>query len=191
MVQGPRGCLWSLEGDEKVVGANTQLREPEQSRRKAGRRGTLAKTRRWQRPRWHAVGHRRAGRLWLGGAGLNIRQGPPAGEGVRLAARSRDRQGCWISMGARQKPSLELGQGTRSAQGPEPLPPPPPTPPREGLEILAISGPQVHQRTEIIPSAMPRGWHWELAPSPACCPLPTEGGDGVPSCPPALWGACR
>lgn len=157
-----------------MVGANTQLREPEQRRRKWG----LGAHCRWQRPRWHAD-HRWAVRLWPGGrrageAGLEHSTGTLVGERGQACSQKRGQTGLLIR-GSQTETKLGTGSGPRAPfhnplQG-------------KALRSEPSSGPRGHQRggkSFLFPET-PQGWHWELAPSPAWCPLATEGG-WVASC---------
>lgn len=75
-----------------MVGANTQLRSQSKAGGKGGRAGsTLASP---EVAEAQVVCRPQAGRrLWLGGRPGTFDR-DPGGGGVRLAARSRDRQGC-------------------------------------------------------------------------------------------------
>ena len=80
-----RGLVGAQEprGDEEVVEANTQLREPEQSRRKVQLGAP------WQRPGdgrgpGGGVDHRQAGRLWPGGRPGTFDRNPGRGRGSGL-----------------------------------------------------------------------------------------------------------
>ena len=91
-------------------------------------------------------------------------------------------------MGARQKPSLELGQGNWvRAQGPGPPPTTTPNPPGKALRSEPsqghryIKGDGNHSFPQQCPEAGTGNWHPAL---PAVPCLQRE--DGVPSCPPAL-----
>lgn len=120
------------------------------------------------------AGGRRAGQ-----AGLEHSTGTLVGERGQACSQKQGQTGLLIR-GSQTETKLGTGSEPRA---------PFHNPPGKALRSEPSSGPRGHQRggkSFLFPET-PQGWHWELAPSPAWCPLSTEGGWGVL----LHWAACH